>query len=297
MPSRVRHSFGACRTLYGFALPAAAVLFSIVLVSCTTGPTPPAPGTPAFYWGAAQETFLAGDYVKTSEHLERLTRSTSEYTGRAQVMRLVVSSGLMLGYKDLAEQYEYGARANKANPMPFRKRVTANRGLAGRYAMQVSEGYSEFRKGQKNAEVVLAFPFPARGAMAIAPQMPKVAQGLLVPDADLESAQVAMLQRGVVQAVCRAAGAPGDPPKAKELLKAPPFNVANDAFQFGMAQSLYDASILFSELKANLPQAQDQMLRQAAEAVALAPAGKAADELKKKIEEDLKKLAKRRKMS
>jgi hypothetical protein len=269
----------------------------MVLVSCTSGPMPPAPGTPAFYWGAAQETFLAGDYLKTSEHLGRLARPENEYTARAKVMRLVVTTGLMQGYKDLAEQYEYGARANKANPTPFRKRVSANRGLATRYAMQVSEGYAEFRKGHSGSEVALAFPFPARGAMGMAPQMPKVAQGTLLPEADLESAQIAMLQRGVLMAVCRAAGASGDAPKAKELLKAPPLNVALNAFQFGMAESLFEASALFGELKANLPEAEDQMLRQAAEAVALAPAGKPASELKKKIEEGLKKVAKRRKAS
>jgi hypothetical protein len=201
---------------------------------------------------------------------------------------------MMQSHKDLAEQYEYGARANKANPMPLRKRVSTHRGVASRLALQFSGAYSEFAKTQTAAEVPLAFDFPPRGGMALAPQMSKVSRGAVLADAELDSAQTVMIQRGVVQAVCRAVGAPGDPPKAKELWQKG--KTSRGVFQAGMAELLYSASGVFGEMQANVPDTQDHILRQAAEALTTAAPEKPG-ELKKKIDDDQKKLAKRRKAS
>lgn len=49
---------------------AAAIALSTVALlaagtSCASGPQPPSPGTPAFYWAAANETWRSGDYLKT----------------------------------------------------------------------------------------------------------------------------------------------------------------------------------------------------------------------------------------
>jgi hypothetical protein len=59
-----------------------------------------------------------------------------------------------------------------------------------------------------------------------------------------------------------------------------------------MAELLYAGSALFGEFQGNQPQSQHHFLRQAAEALALAPPDK-TKELKSKIEADQKKLAKR----
>ena len=48
--------------------------------SCSSGPQLPQPGTPAFYWSAAKETYRAGDFVKTSENLQRILASEAEIT-------------------------------------------------------------------------------------------------------------------------------------------------------------------------------------------------------------------------
>jgi hypothetical protein len=175
--------------------------------------------------------------------------------------------------------------------MPFRKRVTANRTVASRLAMQFSDAYAEFLRGNPGAEVKLAFPFPPRGAMGIAPQIPKVARGMLLAEDELDQAQITMLQRGVVQAVCFLAGAPGDGAKAKEMLAAQA-KVPAAVFHAGVAEMLYAGSQLFGEIQGNQPQVQHHFLRQASEALALRPSDK-TKELKGKIEADQKKLAKR----
>ena len=53
--------------------------------SCSSGPQPPQPGSPAFFWAAAKETYRAGDFLKTSENLQRILVTDNEYTARAHV--------------------------------------------------------------------------------------------------------------------------------------------------------------------------------------------------------------------
>jgi hypothetical protein len=260
-------------------------------ISCSSGPARPTAGTPAFYWDAALERFRSGDYVKASEHLERLTRAGGEFVDRGYPMRLVLMAGLMHGYKDLAEHYEYGSRANKTNPTPFRKRLSDNLSMASRLALQLSQAVAEFDKVQPSSEVVLAFPFP-RGSLSLAPQMPKVAAGQLLPDADLASAQTTMLQRGVLQAVCRAVGAEGDSPKTMEILKSPPVKAPRTTFVAGLAESLYDGSTLFSDRKANQPERQEHLLNQTEAILKTAGDTKTDKELRSKVANDRKALAK-----
>ena len=52
--------------------------------SCSSGPQPPQPGTPAFYWAAAKETYRAGDFLKTREHLQRILATENEFSARAR---------------------------------------------------------------------------------------------------------------------------------------------------------------------------------------------------------------------
>src|SRR5882762_656532 len=73
----------------------------------------PEPGTPAYYWAAAKETFAANDYVKTTEHLDKLLASDNDYTARALPWRLILTSGMVRGYMDVADNCEYGVRAKK----------------------------------------------------------------------------------------------------------------------------------------------------------------------------------------
>ena len=48
-------------------------LFSatLILLSCSSN-NAPEPGTPAFYWAAAKQTYAAADYQKTVENLGNL---------------------------------------------------------------------------------------------------------------------------------------------------------------------------------------------------------------------------------
>src|SRR5258706_16474068 len=91
------------------------------LSACSSGPTPPEKGPPAWLWAAAKETFGQGDWVKSTEHLSALTNGSSELAEKARPWELLVLGGLADGYIQLADAYELGARANKSNPSQFRK--------------------------------------------------------------------------------------------------------------------------------------------------------------------------------
>ena len=83
------------------------------LSSCATD-NAPKPGSPAYLWAAANETFAANDFVKTSEHLDKILASDNEYTARARAWSLILISGMARGYMDLADNFEYGVKAKKA---------------------------------------------------------------------------------------------------------------------------------------------------------------------------------------
>src|SRR5689334_7405426 len=126
--------------------------------SCSTSSTPPEAekGTPAFYWKAAGETFAANDFAKTSENLEAILKSENDYTARAQPWLLVLISGLIRGYADIADSLEIGVREKKEDPGGYRKYISSSRSNAGRLSLQFGEAFIRFQKG-KDDPVAVAF--------------------------------------------------------------------------------------------------------------------------------------------
>jgi hypothetical protein len=165
----------------------AAILALAILASCSSEPAGPAKGTPAFYWQAAGETYKAGDYRKTLEHLDKVLADDNEYTARALPWALVLTSGMASGYMDLADHYEIGGRVNKSDPSAFRRRVSNFRGLANRLSLQFAENAAKMDR-VKGDSVPLAFGYPNGTATPVA-SLSKVVNGIVLPDAEAEAAQ------------------------------------------------------------------------------------------------------------
>ena len=261
---------------------------ALVLASCSSGPAPPAMGTPPFYWQAAKETFAAGDYLKTNDHLEQLSKGENEFTARAQPWRMVLTSGMAKGYMDLADSYEFGSRANKTNPTPFRKQTSEYRTRASQAALAFAETFERFEKSNKDATITLAFAFPT-GSAGQPPQLKRVGEGILIQPAEAEDAQAKMLQRGVLLATCQAVGAPGDVAKAQELFKSGEVKVPRDTFILAMASTLYDQALLFGPTKIDQPQRMKFFCEHALEAAKSVPESKERKELVSKVQATLKK--------
>ncbi|MGH9657639.1 MAG: hypothetical protein ACRD96_03785 [Bryobacteraceae bacterium] len=260
----------------------------LVLVSCSSGPQPPKPGTPGFFWLAAKENFKTGDYVKASDQLEQVTKSQNEHTASAWPWRLVLVSALAHVYMDLADQFEDGARVNKVNPTPLRRRVSDFRSLAARNALVFAEAVDRFAKEHKDGEVTLDFPFPT-GSPAPVAALKRVREGAPLPGPEMESAQRSAVQRAVLLETCRAVGAANDTAKAQELLKSPPAKIPRDVFVRAMAESMYEIAAVFGQRKADQPERQTLFLTRAQDLAAKLADSKESKDLKSKIEAELKK--------
>ena len=272
---------------------AVAIALSIVgllalATSCSSGPQPPQPGSPAFFWGAAKETYRAGDFLKTSENLQRILATENEFTARARAWDTVISAGLTQAYIELADTWEAGARANRANPTPFRKQVSALRSLASQSAIQFTEDVHKVVGADKDPNILLAFPYPA-GTVAQPAGLKRVGGGILVQDSEQDLLKAAMLQRGVLLSVCAFAGSPDDAAATQEKLKTGEARVPRDTFLRASAKNLSDQSELFTGTKLDQPN-RLKMLSQEALAVlaAIAPT-KETKALADKIQARLKK--------
>ncbi len=231
-----------------FYLIAIATLSALsLLFAC--GPAAPREGTPAFFWAAARETYAAGDYMKTMDHLDRILQSDNEYTARAMPWSLLVTSGLASGYMELVNKYEAGAKANKETPGSFYKYAASYRPFANRLTLHFADTFATFDK-TKDDPVTLDFPFPP-GTAAAVPQLAAVAQGNLLPVAAADAAEKRTLERGVLLATCRAVGAAGDPAKAEQILKSSGGKIPRATFSLAMARTLFESAQLYSPTKMN----------------------------------------------
>jgi hypothetical protein len=240
---------------------------NLILFSCSSSSDAPQPGTPAFYWSAAKETYATGDYQKTIEDLGNILSSQNEYVARAQPWMLILTSGMAHGYMDLADAFEAGGHAN-------------------RLSLQFAETFGNFQN--KDDYVTLAFPFPTGSPSEVA-LLTRVSNGAMPLATDVETAQKRTIERAVLLATCRAAGAEGDPAKAQDLLKSGAAKVPRATFVQAMATALYEQSQLYGHNKMDDPDKMKIFCSRAQDALKLLPASKQTDDLNKKIEATLKK--------
>ena len=190
-------------------------------------------GLPAYFWAAAQESYAAGDYLKTLDHLDGILDSDSEYTARAVPWSLLLSSGLANGYADLADHYQAGGKKNKEAPGNFFKFVGSYRSQAGRLTLRFADNFAKYGN-LKGDSVTMAFNFPP-GATEPVGQLETVAAGNLLPASVADQAETRALQRGIILAMARALGSPDDVAKAQEALKANQGKIAHNMYMIAMA--------------------------------------------------------------
>jgi len=265
----------------------APVLALVVLSSCSSGPTPPEVGTPAYYWLAAGETYKAGDYTKTLENLDRIISSDNDFTARALPWSLVLTSGMASGYMELSDQYELGWKANKSNPTAFRRSISDFRTFAKRLTLQFAENAAKLDK-VKGDTVPLAFGYPV-GTAAPVPALTKVVSGAILPAPEAAAVQKRAIERAVLLAACRMAGAPDDTAKTEAILKAPDAKVARPAFLLAVSQTLFDESKFYSRQKLDDLEKVTIFCERAQDVLKNVPESKDSKDLGKKIQTALKK--------
>lgn len=265
-----------------------AVAAAAVEISCAGSSNLPQPGSPAYYWSSANSAYKAGDFVKTGEELQRILVSDNDFTARAMVWDMVLSGGLAQGYAALADANEAGARASRQNPLPYRKRVSELRALSGNMAIQLAEDVHKYLEQDKAPEALMAFAFPA-GSAAEPAGLVRVTKSLFVQDSEMAQLQTAMLQRGVVLALCEMTGNPEDTVKVLPLFQSPEVKVAKPKFLFAAAKRLYDASDVFTDKKLDLPNKLKIVSTEALGALKAVPETKDTKALAEKIQKAMKK--------
>ncbi len=263
----------------------------LLATSCATGPKPPEPGTPAFFWGAAQQVFKSGDLVKTNDDLQEILGSENDFSAKARVWDIALAAGMVQGADDLAAAYEGGARMNRANPAPFRKNVTQLRNLAGHSALDFAQQVHVLVAKEKGAQIAMEFPFPPGSAVEPA-ALRKVYAGIVLQEAEAATLETAMLERDVVQAVCKLSGNPDDAAKSLEAFKTQPVQVGREVFLLAAAKMLFEESAIFGPNKIDQPLRLKALCDEALEALGAIPATKDTKALTDKIQAALKKQGK-----
>jgi hypothetical protein len=255
--------------------------------SCSSGSTAPEKGTPAYSWAAAKETFAANDYVKTTEHLDKLLATENEYTARARPWSLILTSGIVRGYMDVADKLESGVREKKADPGGFRKYISNSRSTAGRHSLHFAETFMRFQKG-KDDPVILAFTYPSGSATPVQ-ELNKASAGMPLQASEIESAQKRAVERAILLETCRAAGAPDDTAKALDLFKSGNVQVSRAVFLTAMADSLYQQAQLYDRKKQDDPEKLKVFSNLALGALKDIPETKQTKELSAKLQKGMKK--------
>ncbi len=266
---------------------AASISAILILISCSSAPVGPQPGSPEFIWSAAGRTAAAGDWDKASLQLDKLASGQSSFAPKAQPWLLVLTAGMIKGYTDLAGSYEQGAKSNREQPLTFRTRASNYQRTAGRLSMQFAEAWQRF-SNNKMDQVPLAFAFP-KGSSAISPHLMRVEKGMMPTEGDIEAAQSSAMERGVLLMACRAAGAGDDAAKGAELFKTADLQVPRSTFEFAMAGAMYDLAELYGSKKLDDPSKVKLFLAKAGETLKSVPESKETKALDKKIQALLKK--------
>jgi hypothetical protein len=222
----------------------------LALTSCSTGADKGKPGTPAFYWQAARETFVTRDYLKTTEHLRRVIRTENEFTQRALPWRLVVANGLARAYIELANDFEKGAKANAGGELPLLKTMASYRTTAETRALEFAETFIQWKKTATDPEILLDFPFPSVPTTET-PLRQKIQGGSLPGEGALPVLEQRLMDLYIAESAAAAVGAPGDLAKGRTLFQAGSAKVPRDVFALAMATALYDQAQLFTRGKMN----------------------------------------------
>jgi hypothetical protein len=266
-----------------------AVGAAVFLTACSSGPRAPDPGTSAFLWNAAERAYHNGDIMKANDDLSELQQSDNEFSPRARIWQTVLAGGMARGYCELADGYESGGRINRAHSLAFHKQVVDLRAMAAHAAMDFTQAVHLFANRDPSAEVQLAFDLPP-GSAADPAALRKAYAGIVMQEAETQSLETAMVERGVIRAVCQANGTEGDSAQALERFRAGEVKTPRATFLYAAAKTLFDVSEVFSPNKMDQPQRRKVMLEEALAALHAIPETKEATALATKVQAVLKKI-------
>ncbi|MHB8653840.1 MAG: hypothetical protein ACYDA9_08175 [Terriglobia bacterium] len=281
--SRGFHSF-ACLT---FAL--------IFLSGCE--PTIQRPAGPAGEYSDATDLFEKGKFGQAIQFSEGLANDSpsTPYTDRARVLRIVIFSGQIKAYKDLADAYSSGWEKTK-DPQ-FRSEFGAQRQNNLQYGVEAALNLDQVagqltKGGTLPKDLTLEAPYPAAEGPTVVAQLNRVRDGGGIPSGEQDAAAIDAQRKGIDDTLGEIVG--GDRATARSVLKAGPVKLDSFKFAIFLTKQLENGAGMFDKKHMHDPEKYRRLYGEADEAAkaALAALGDKPDKEKakevKKLQEDIK---------
>lgn len=238
----------ASRSLSSLRRLAVAALGLALLAACSP-PVERPKGAAGAYLDAV-DMFRRGRYDRALEFTESVASSStpSDYTERARVLRAIVLSGEMNGYKQLGDAYTQGAKATK-NPR-YQAEYQRLRHDDLQYASELALGLGEVAQnltqgGTIAKQLTLDAPYPAVEGPVMITQLARVKEGGWIEPGDQEQAAIDAPRMGVDDVLADVVR--GDRAKAQTLMKAGPVKLDGVDFATLLGNEVLTGASIFDK--------------------------------------------------
>lgn len=267
----------------------------VLMISCS--PPVERPTGPAREYEDAKDMFKRSRFDRALEFTDGLATSTppTKFTDRARVLRVVVFSGFVKAYKELAEAYSKGADSTKNRNFQaaYRQQRHDNLQYAARSALGVAEAAHQLTEGGAlPKELTLEAPYPTAEGPIEVKDLARVGEGGWVEPDQQEAASVDAVRKGIGDALAEVVG--GDRSKARTALSAGPVKLDGLDFSLYLAKAVLDGARVFDRKHMRDPQKVQMLAHEADEAVKIALAllkenpNKDKEKAAKKLQDQIK---------
>jgi hypothetical protein len=223
---------------------------AVCLVSCggLQGPGKPEPGTPAFVWANAQESVKKGNFADASDQLDKLTGKDGEFRDRAEVLQLVLATGLARGEMEWSDVWDEGSKFARTRHLEFLRSGASLRHSVHQMVMRAAEITHKRLKELQATDLALPVTIPVL-ISDLPIEAERVKKGVALQPSEQALALLHMQQRGVLQSFAEFTGAGKDIGKARDLLSKGDFKMSKDVFLLAIARQYTELTDIYGVKK------------------------------------------------
>jgi hypothetical protein len=271
--------------------PFACMTFALIfLAGC--GPTIQRPAGPAGDYSDATDLFEKGKISRAIQFSEGLANASppTPYTDRARVLRVVIFSGEVKAYKELADAYSSGWEKTKGPN--FRSEFGSQRQNNLQYGVEAALNLNQVagqltKGGTIPKDLTLEAPYPTSEGPMVVAQLNRVRDGGGIASGDQDAAAIDAQRKGIDNTLGEIVG--GDRATARNALKAGPVKLDSFKFAIFLAQQLENGAGIFDKKHMHDPEKYRRLYREVDE-VAKAALAMLKDNPDKEKEKEVKKL-------
>lgn len=248
--------------------PRRVLLLVVINLLLTLACAPPVerPKGAAFDYDAAKDMFKRNRFDRVLEFTDGLINASppNNFTDRARVLRIVVLTGQIKGYKELADAYAKGVDSMKDlhHKGAYGDQRHNNLQLGSRRALNLGEvGQLYLKNGGLPKELVLEAPYPATEGPTDVQTLMRVTEGRWVEPEQQEAAVSEAVNKGIDEALTDLLG--GDRAKARSLLTSGPVKLTGVDFNLYVAKALLEGGSLFDRKHFHDPEKQRTLASEA----------------------------------